>query len=385
MRHAETSVLGAGGPVVTRLGLGGSAIGGLFAPVTDTEALAVVRTALDLGIRYVDTAPLYGLGASERRVGEALAGRPRNTFTLSTKVGRLLREHAVAPEKLPDGMWHVPEGLKPVLDFGRDATRRALMESLERLGLERVDIAYVHDPDDHLDLAIAEALPALAELRGQGLVGAIGAGMTDATALARIVREFGPDCVLLAGRYTLLDQSALHELLPLCEREGVPVVVGGVSTAASSRIRFRGRASTTWRRPRRCLTARVVRPRSARRTTCRCRPPHCSSPWRTRPSSRCLRACVRWWSLSPTSTTSIASCRHSCGTTWSPQGSFPTLRPSRLLRVPRHERPGQHPPRAGVPSPRSYSRTMSSPRPRRRARAPEPTKASRWPPRRTGP
>ena len=228
MRHAETSVLGPGGPVVTRLGLGGSTIGGLFAPVTDTEAHAVVRTALDLGIRYLDTAPLYGLGASERRVGEALAGRPRNTFTLSTKVGRLLREHAVAPEKLPDGMWHVPEGLKPVLDFGRDATRRALMESLERLGLERVDIAYVHDPDDHLDLAIAEALPALAELRGQGLVGAIGAGMTDATALARIVREFGPDCVLLAGRYTLLDQSALHELLPLCEREGVPVVVGGV-------------------------------------------------------------------------------------------------------------------------------------------------------------
>ena len=96
--------------------------------------------------RYLDTAPLYGLGASERRVGEALAGRPRNTFTLSTKVGRLLREHAVAPEKLPDGMWHVREGLRPVLDFGRDATRRALMESLERSGLERVDIAYVARP-----------------------------------------------------------------------------------------------------------------------------------------------------------------------------------------------------------------------------------------------
>ena len=228
MRHAETTVLGPGGPVVSRLGLGASVIGGLFAPVTDAEAHAVVGAALDLGIRYVDTAPLYGLGASERRVGEALAERPRDTFTLSTKVGRLLRERPVAHEAVPEGMWHVPEALKPVLDFGRDGTRRALVESLERLGLERVDIAYVHDPDDHLDRAIAEALPALAELRDQGLIGAIGAGMTDATALARIVREFGPDCVLLAGRYTLLDQSALHELLPLCEREGVHVVVGSV-------------------------------------------------------------------------------------------------------------------------------------------------------------
>jgi D-threo-aldose 1-dehydrogenase len=203
-------------------------IGGLFAPVTDAEAHAVVRTALDLGVRYVDTAPLYGLGASERRVGEVLAERPRHAFALSTKVGRLLRERPVAHEALPADMWHAPSTLKPVFDYSRDGTRRALHESLERLRLDRVDIAYVHDPEDNLDQALAEALPTLASLRDEGLVGAIGAGMTDAPALARIVREFGPDCVLLAGRYTLLDQSALGELLPLCERQGTSVVVGAV-------------------------------------------------------------------------------------------------------------------------------------------------------------
>jgi D-threo-aldose 1-dehydrogenase len=213
---------------VSRLGLGASAVGGLFAPVSDAEAQAVVRAALGLGIRYVDTAPLYGLGASERRVGQALAGRPRETFTLSTKVGRLLRERPALPEALPEGMWHVGGTLATVLDYSRDGTRSALLESLERLGLERVDIAFVHDPDDHLDQAIAEALPALAELRDEGLVGAIGAGTTDPAVLARIVRELEPDCVLLAGRYTLLDQSALDDLLPLCERKGVAVVAGGV-------------------------------------------------------------------------------------------------------------------------------------------------------------
>lgn len=228
MRHDETIRLGANGPLVSRLGLGASVIGGLFAPVSHDEAQAVVLSALDLGIRYVDTAPLYGLGASERLVGEALEGSPREAFTLSTKVGRLVREHPPDYERLPHGMWHVPDTLKPVFDFSREGVRRSLSESLERLGLDRVDIVYVHDPDDHLEEAIGEALPALVELRDEGVVGAVGAGMTDAAALAHIVREAQPDCVLVAGRYTLLDQSALDELLPLCLRHGVAVVVGGV-------------------------------------------------------------------------------------------------------------------------------------------------------------
>ena len=151
--------LGANGPVVTRLGLGGSAIGGLFAPVTDDDATVLVGLALELGVTYVDTAPLYGLGASERRLGSALAGQSRETFTLSTKVGRLLRSDPPVFESLPDGMWPEAAGLKPVFDFSRDGIRRSLTESLERLGLDRVDIVYVHDPDAHLDEAIGEALP----------------------------------------------------------------------------------------------------------------------------------------------------------------------------------------------------------------------------------
>jgi D-threo-aldose 1-dehydrogenase len=227
MRHDATVQLGEGGPVVTRLGLGGSVIGGLFGPVTDHDATAVVQEALALGITYIDTAPLYGLGASERRVGAALAGRSRETFALSTKVGRLVRSSSPVFESLPDGMWPEADGRKPVFDFSRDGIRRSLTESIERLGIDRIDIVYVHDPDDHLDQAIAEALPALAELRDEGVVGVIGAGMTDAAALTRIVREAQPDCVLVAGRYTLLDQSAADSLLPECLAAGTAVVVGG--------------------------------------------------------------------------------------------------------------------------------------------------------------
>jgi D-threo-aldose 1-dehydrogenase len=187
-----------------------------------------VTAALDRGIRYIDTAPLYGFGRSEQLVGDALAGLPRDGFVISTKVGRLVRENVREFEPTPDGMWHGTGARKVVFDFSRDGIRRSLTESLERLGLDHVDIAYLHDPDDHLDQALREAFPALAELRDEGLARAIGAGMNDPVALAEIVRETRPDCVLIAGRYTLLDQSAQSELLPLCENLGVGVAVGGV-------------------------------------------------------------------------------------------------------------------------------------------------------------
>lgn len=228
MNRTESIRVGDDGPVVTRLGLGASAIGGLFAPVTDDEGTAVARAALDLGLRYIDTAPLYGLGASERRVGAALAAIPRDAFTVSTKVGRLVRHEPSTYESLPDGMWNVPDGLKPVFDFSRDGVRRSIEESLERLGLDDVDIAFVHDPDGFLDQVIGEALPALVELCGEGVVRAIGVGMADTEALERIVRAFPVDCVLVAGRFTLLDQTALTDLLPLCAQENVSVILGGV-------------------------------------------------------------------------------------------------------------------------------------------------------------
>ncbi|MEY2458681.1 MAG: D-threo-aldose 1-dehydrogenase [Acidimicrobiaceae bacterium] len=212
---------------MTPLGLGCAPIGNLYDPVTDDEAHAVVLAAYDAGVRFFDTAPLYGHGLSERRLGAALASLPRDSLTVSTKVGRLLV--ADDPGARPDdtGFADVPP-VHPVFDFSADGVQRSLEASLDRLGLDRVDIVHVHDPDDHAEEALAGAFPALRRWRDEGVVGAIGAGMNQAPMLARFVREAGIDCVLLAGRYTLLDQSGLDDLLPLCEREHVSVIAAGV-------------------------------------------------------------------------------------------------------------------------------------------------------------
>jgi D-threo-aldose 1-dehydrogenase len=206
------------------MGLGGAPLGGLFAEVGDDVATGLVLRAHELGVRYFDTAPLYGSGNSERRYARALAQIPRDEFVLSTKVGRVLEPVGEAPDSGP--YVNVPP-VAPVFDFSRDGVLRSLEESLQRLGLDRVDIAYIHDPDDHYEQAIGEAYPALAELRSQGVVKAIGAGMNQWEMPARFAREGDFDCFLLAGRYTLLDQSALAELLPLCQEKGISIVIGG--------------------------------------------------------------------------------------------------------------------------------------------------------------
>jgi D-threo-aldose 1-dehydrogenase len=213
---------------VGELAFGAAAIGNLFTAVSDAEAEEAVTAAWNSGIRYFDTAPHYGLGLSERRLGAALRGRPRQEYTLSTKVGRLLEPLGrTAGTDLPNG-FAVPATHRRVWDFTADGVRRSIESSLERLGTDRVDIVYLHDPDDHLDVAIDQACPALEELRAQGVVGAIGAGMNRSAALTRFVRDTDVDAVLLAGRYTLLDQGGLADLLPLAERRGVGVVIGGV-------------------------------------------------------------------------------------------------------------------------------------------------------------
>lgn len=215
-----------GGLTPSALGLGGAAIGNLFSVVDDEAALATVRRALDRGLRYVDTAPHYGLGVSEQRCGRVLGALPRDSYVLSTKVGRLLRP--LAPGESAPGEGYVGgPALKRVWDFSRDGIRRSLQESLERLGVDRVDIAYLHDPDDFEDDVYATGFPALAELRDEGVVRAIGAGMNQVEMLTRFVRRLDLDVVLVAGRYTLLDQSALTELLPACREHGVGAVVGG--------------------------------------------------------------------------------------------------------------------------------------------------------------
>lgn len=213
---------------LSRLGLGTSPLGNLYTEVTDREARAVIDAAWEAGVRIFDTAPHYGLGLAERRLGAALKDRPRDEFVLSTKVGRLLVADPSGAERLDDDGFAVPALWRREWDFSADGVRRSLESSLDRLGLDRVDVVYLHDPDDHWEQAAGEALPALVELREQGVIGAIGAGMNQWQMLARFVRESSLDSILLAGRYTLLEQPALAELLPLCAERGVEVLAAGL-------------------------------------------------------------------------------------------------------------------------------------------------------------
>lgn len=231
MNPARTVQLGRRGPEVTQLGLGTAPLGGLYDAVSDDQAVRVVEQAWAAGLRFFDTAPLYGHGAAERRLGSVLRHRPRDEFVLATKVGRLLRPDAPLPSGPGDDgepLYHGDRTVNPVFDFSYEGVHRSLGESLERLGLDRVDIVHIHDPDDHLEEAVDGALRALVELREQGVIRAVGAGMNQWEALLRLAEEGGFDCFLLAGRYTLLDQSAFAELLPVCSRRGIAVLAGGV-------------------------------------------------------------------------------------------------------------------------------------------------------------
>ncbi|HZN14276.1 MAG TPA: aldo/keto reductase [Acidimicrobiales bacterium] len=206
-----------------QLGLGCAPLGNMFSPITDDDARGAIDAAWDAGIRFFDAAPLYGHGLSEQRLGAALQNRPRDETTIATKVGRLL-----VPGVDPRSIFVDVPPVRPVFDFSYDATMRSLEESLERMGVDRVDLLHVHDPDNHGDDALAGAFPALRRLRDEKVVGAIGAGMNQSAMLARFVREADVDCVLVAGRFTLLDQSALHDLLPLALEKDVSVIAAGV-------------------------------------------------------------------------------------------------------------------------------------------------------------
>jgi D-threo-aldose 1-dehydrogenase len=209
---------------VTEVGFGAAAIGNLYIPTDDATAAAAVHAAWDAGVRYFDTAPHYGLGLAEQRLGQALAAYPREQYVISTKVGRLLvRNPAPTGSDLPTGMFAVPDTLTRQLDYSRDGVRRSLEASLQRLGLDRIDLALVHDPDDFVDQTISEAIPALVELREQGVIGAVGVGMNQWQAPLRMVRETDLDAVMLAGRWTLVDRSG-EPLLAECELRRVSVI-----------------------------------------------------------------------------------------------------------------------------------------------------------------
>ncbi|MFI9384076.1 aldo/keto reductase [Kutzneria sp. NPDC052558] len=212
--------------MISGLGFGGAPIANLYTSVSDADARATVDAAWDAGVRYFDTAPHYGLGLSERRLGSSLASRPRSEFVVSTKVGRLLEP--ADGDGFDDAGFLVPATHRRVWDFSADGVRRSLDASLERLGLDHVDIVYLHDPDNHWQQALSEGLPALHALKSEGVIRAVGVGMNQWQMPERFIREASLDYVMLAGRYTLLEQESLASFLPLCLERGVSVVSVGV-------------------------------------------------------------------------------------------------------------------------------------------------------------
>lgn len=224
---ADVRTLGRSGLTTGPVSFGAASIGNLYTAVSERTAAAAVRAALRAGIRYFDTAPHYGLGLSERRLGAALAGWPRDELIISTKVGRLLVPAPAGAGGRDDEGFDVPASLRRVRDYSRDGVLRSLEDSLKRMGTDRIDVVFVHDPDDHYVQALDGAFPALAELRSQGVIRSFGAGMNQAAMVADFVRHTDLDVVMLAGRYTLLDQSGAG-LLRLCARRGVSVVAAGV-------------------------------------------------------------------------------------------------------------------------------------------------------------
>lgn len=214
---------------ISILGMGCAQLGNLGSVLTDEEAEASLRAAWDAGIRYFDTAPHYGLGLSERRLGRALAAYPRDEYVLSTKVGRLL---VPSPETAHlrdlDNLFDVPSDVRRVYDLSRDGILRSIEASLERLGLDRVDVVYMHDPDAHFEAARTTGAQTLSALRDEGVIGAYGAGMNQAGMLADLIEQTDTDIVMCAGRLTLLEQAASVRMLRLARERGVAVVAAAV-------------------------------------------------------------------------------------------------------------------------------------------------------------
>jgi D-threo-aldose 1-dehydrogenase len=218
---------------VDQLMLGLVPLGNLYKAVTEDEAQAVLETWWSHGLRTFDVAPVYGFGIAEERLGRFLKDKPRDAFVVSTKVGRPVRKGAPPDSSLywPDGtpqFLDTPDGVFPYYDFTHDGMLRGFAESLERLGLERVDYVHIHDPDDHIRAAIDVVFPVLARLRDEGVIGAIGVGTNWGHVGYAVARETDLDCLLLAGRYTLIDFEGAEQLLPLCVERGISVINGGV-------------------------------------------------------------------------------------------------------------------------------------------------------------
>ncbi len=235
MRLLASRRLGRTAVRLTELGFGGAPLGNLFTSVAETTACRAVEVAFEAGLRYFDTAPLYGHGLSEGRLGRVLRTYPREAFVLSTKVGRRLES---CDARAVDGGAYVDlPSCRPVYDYSGDGVLRSVEASLARLHLDRIDILLIHDIDavthgpvgqsERYREALSGAYPVLDRLRREGAVGAIGLGVNEWQVCQRAAEDGDFDCFLLAGRYSLLDQGALDTFLPLCLRGRIGVVIGG--------------------------------------------------------------------------------------------------------------------------------------------------------------
>jgi D-threo-aldose 1-dehydrogenase len=252
--HSE---IGKTGLQVTKLGFGGAPLGGLFESVRDEDARGALSAAYAAGIRYFDTAPFYGHGRGELRMGAFLRELPRDDFVISTKVGRLL-----VPAQggtIEDHQYRDVLPLNPVFDFTASGILRSFESSLERLGVERIDILHLHDPDDHYQEVLDLAFPVLAQLREEGRIRAVGAGMNQWEMLLELARSLDFDCFLLAGRYTLLDQSAFPHLLDECARRGISLLIGGPYNSGVLAAGSRGAGHYDYQKPPPSILDRVAR------------------------------------------------------------------------------------------------------------------------------
>ena len=290
MDPTSTRTLGRTGVELTILGLGSAPMGGFRGPIPEEEALDTVQSAYDAGIKYFDTSPYYGYGRSEHRFGQVLRQVDRESFVLSTKIGRVLNP---LPPGAPRPEDHRDGGLSftATYDYSYDGTMRSIEDSYQRLGLPSIDIVFIHDIDLYthkdpnlVDRYFGEAMEgayvALDGLRSSGVIHAIGGGLNDAESCARFQWAGDFDCMMLAGRYTLLDQRALDDMLPLCAEQGVGVLIAGPSIQASWRpVRWPAPSTTTATHLRVFWTRRAILTLCASGTTWPCRLPRSNFHW----------------------------------------------------------------------------------------------------------
>ncbi len=211
---------------VTELGCGTAPIGGWPVPVTDDQATVTFNAAWDSGIRLFDTAPLYGSGVSEKRLGKFLRTKKREEYVVSTKVGRIIVD--TKKSKAAEFFIGSPVDKDSEFDFSYDGVMKSFQDSLERLGLDNIDILHLHDPDDYFEQSRQGAIKAMVKLKNEGVVKALGCGMNQNEMLYEYAKEGCFDCFLLAGRYTLIDQTSIEKLIPICEKNNISLLLGGV-------------------------------------------------------------------------------------------------------------------------------------------------------------